>query len=884
MTFNPNGSTDDIFADKFPPTDEAKAGDSGDVSPDTDPGDIPAFLKRSWDNLVPKEAPAPETAPTVVASTVKMRAKPQKPWTEPVDTLTVLRAMGVPQSKTIKRNAAGVLEVEPRGANVKRWRGQELRVSDIHSLAAALEKVAGDRWTVPVRGKIKPGVDRNNMLRLKYDRPERGELATLDEVPHFYSLHDVDGLDCPFDPYADPAGTIAFVKDHMPAAFKDATCWYCFSSSAGLEPEGVFKVNVKLAFWHDKRLGEAELKTWMAPYPLCASAYLTVQVFYVNKPVISKGERDPLEGRCARSGVIKGASDVVITPEIPKAETVKTPWSGDPVDLPPNATLADLVELIGDHEGGLGCNEALKKVLGIFWQRFPNGNAAELEATIRRRFAEAEWDDRHGPGYRQKQLANLPGFIKRIYDLEHASLRSGLEAVTLAPADDADAVVAALFGDVIGPDGTPTEEPARDSTGGRRAMAVEKFTSRGPAQTKDGKALNTLANAAITLTHADLAPAFNELKMQVEFRAEVLPWEDSHGRVLNEHTLRILVWYLTRLYVDLNYTPSKDHVFEAVMTLALAAKFNPVLEWVDTLKWDGVPRIEKLFGEYFNCGVDDYTRGVSKCFAVGALRRQRQPGVKFDTMPIFQSEQGWEKSTGLQALFGADWFSDASLGNLKDKDAAMLLRGIWCQEFAELEGMTRTDASTLKAFCSRAVDRQRDPYNRVAEAVPRRVVFAGTCNETGYLKDSTGARRFWPLTVRSPIDVAKIVADRDQLWAEAAHMEAQGVCHVLPRELWAIAAERQAEQTSEDPWADKLRAFLAGGGVDMFDDKPQPARTRVHTSDLFTAIGISTADQTKDKAQRIRVVMEHAIGGWRHAGLVRIGESVARGYLRNEDL
>jgi predicted P-loop ATPase len=161
--------------------------------------------------------------------------------------------------------------------------------------------------------------------------------------------------------------------------------------------------------------------------------------------------------------------------------------------------------------------------------------------------------------------------------------------------------------------------------------------------------------------------------------------------------------------------------------------------------------------------------------------------------------------------------------------------------------------------------------------VPRRCVFIGTTNESGFLKDSTGARRFWPLDVEAPIDVSRITADRDQLWAEAAVLEARGVSEVLPRELWTVAAERAADQTSVDPWADALLGYL-GGGIDK-NGKPEPPHNRAHTSELFRALGIATADQTKDKSQRLRVVME-ALLGWHHQGRLRIKDRVGAGYTR----
>jgi predicted P-loop ATPase len=383
-----------------------------------------------------------------------------------------------------------------------------------------------------------------------------------------------------------------------------------------------------------------------------------------------------------------------------------------------------------------------------------------------------------------------------------------------------------------------------------------------------------------------LQPAWDELKQLVILRAPKLPWHvEKHGRVLNDEVLLIARFHLTNVYLESGYSPSKENLYDALRTAAYSAKFNPVADYLDGLQWDGKPRVVQLFPRYFNCGDDEYTRAVSVCFMVAAVRRQRQPGCKFDNMPILQSPQGWLKSTAIGALFHKEWTSDANLGSLRDKDSAMLLRGIWCQEFAELEGLNRADSTALKAFCSRAVDRQRDPYARVAEDVPRRCVFIGTTNESGFLKDSTGSRRFWPLEVGASIDVARIAADRDQLWAEAAYLEAQGTSDVLPRHLWAIAGERQAEQTSSDPWADVLQDFLERRGR---DDGPKQLSNpnerrlpadRVLTRELLDALGIATADRTKDKAQRLRVIMESTLG-WHYRKGVRVLDTVQPGYTR----
>lgn len=418
---------------------------------------------------------------------------------------------------------------------------------------------------------------------------------------------------------------------------------------------------------------------------------------------------------------------------------------------------------------------------------------------------------------------------------------------------------------------------------GSDSTEISRVESRGLKINKQNVAPDTYENALCAVVRSGLGPAWDDLKQNVIFRAEELPWQEHFGRVLNDHVLRMARLYLVNQYQGVAYSPSKDNLLEALMTCAYGAKFNPVLEYIASLSWDGTSRVEHLFSHYFNCGNYAYERAVSRCFMIGAVRRMCSPGSKFDTMPILRSPQGWEKSTAVRTLFGAKWYSDADLGNLHDKDSAMKLRGIWVQEFAEIDSLTRAETGAMKAFCSRATDRQRDPYGRVAEETPRRCVFIATVNEGGFLKDSTGGRRFWPLDVQDPIDVALIAADRDQLWAEAAVQEAQGASDVLPQDLWPVAARRQAEQTSDDPWGDTLAFFLnqraARGDGDEGDDFPALPPDRVHTSELFNTLGIAAANQTKGQAQRLRTVMESVLK-WHHRHNVRMLGRTGAGYIK----
>jgi len=393
---------------------------------------------------------------------------------------------------------------------------------------------------------------------------------------------------------------------------------------------------------------------------------------------------------------------------------------------------------------------------------------------------------------------------------------------------------------------------------------------------KNQEAKDTLRNAIAAVRLTGLEPALDEFKQRIVFLGKA-PWMEAHGSVFDDNSQRVLRHWLVHHHAAHAYEPSKDNVFEAVSTIATHRRFNPVLDYLNGLEWDGIPRIAGLFSRYFSCEDDEYSRAVLACFMVGAVRRQRRPGCKFDTVPVLRSGQGMGKSSGIRALFGDDWFSDAELGDLKGKDAAMALAGKWGVEMAELGSLKRSDNDAFKAFASRGVDSFRPPYGRTTIDVPRRCVFIGTVNEGGYISDETGARRLWPLEVAAEVRIAAIGDDRDQLWAEAAHMEAEGAPDVLPRHLWAVAAERQVAETAGDPWADDLKAFLEfRASPDYPCDRPVD---RVHTTELLLSLGVQRGARSSFVARRLRTVMEQSLG-WKYRASVRIGDEVRAGYLK----
>jgi predicted P-loop ATPase len=242
---------------------------------------------------------------------------------------------------------------------------------------------------------------------------------------------------------------------------------------------------------------------------------------------------------------------------------------------------------------------------------------------------------------------------------------------------------------------------------------------------------------------------------------------------------------------------------DALTLCCLENKFDPVQDYLDGLKWDGISRIDTWLIDY--CGAENtpLNRAFSRKVLMAGVRRVRQPGCKFDYILVLEGSQGAGKSSLLKILAGEENFSDTEIVGANAREQQELTRGVWIYEIGELVGLTKADVNHIKLFASKQVDSARAAYDHDRTDRKRRGIFIATTNENKYLRDTTGNRRFWPVKVRQ-IDLAGITADRDQLWAEAAAIEATGEPLEIPKELWSDAAAAQGERMEHDPWVDVI--------------------------------------------------------------------------------
>ena len=397
-------------------------------------------------------------------------------------------------------------------------------------------------------------------------------------------------------------------------------------------------------------------------------------------------------------------------------------------------------------------------------------------------------------------------------------------AVKLLLMDERRAKAAKDFGDI--PAGEE-KSPAKLSgvpTEGREC--VEEEDTRSPEQrewdkirvslpfNKDGS-LKTSAESVVKVLTTDPAlrgrTRYNEFAGIVE-ATNPLPWKRNSEQWSDSDDANLRVW------LDRNYgITGKEKIYDALEAVSGAQRFHPIKDYLESLTWDGVPRLGKLFTEVLGAEDTALNRRLSELIFTAACRRIYEPGVKFDYFIILTGKEGSGKSS-LFALMGGRWFSD-SVSTIEGKEGMQSVQGCWIIEMGELTATKRSEATMVKAFISRQTDRYRAAYGRRTEEHPRQCVLVGTTNEDLFLRGVTTGNRRSPVVEIIPelrkcdMPVREYVETfRDQLWAEAMMMHRRGD----PIWLDDPELERAAHETQERHNLDIQNPLF--GEIDKFLD------------------------------------------------------------------
>lgn len=431
-----------------------------------------------------------------------------------------------------------------------------------------------------------------------------------------------------------------------------------------------------------------------------------------------------------------------------------------------------------------------------------------------------------------------------------------------------------------------------------------------------GHLIKNIQNLLLILRHDPQLQgiAYNEHEHLME-TTQSMPWRhrsEGYGKSWTDSDDAHL-----RNYIEQHYgLRAPALLMDAVEQVSFERRFHPIKRYLASLPpWDGKPRVENLLHEYLGAEDTLYTREATKKTLVAAVARIYQPGVKFDYMLVLSGPQGVGKSTLFQRLGGA-WFNDSlSMQDTKDKTAAEKLQGYWILEIGELAGIRKVEVESVKSFLSRQEDVYRPAYGRRTIKSPRQCIIVGSTNaDTGFLRDTTGNRRFWPVPVagvsrdRAPWNISD--SDVAQIWAEAKYLFEQGETLYLQGEAESQAFMYQQASMEADERIGMVQDYLDTiVPLDWYnmtlqerrqyldDDfgEPRPdsshglLRDRICVSEIWCeCFGYSRSSLQRRDSDEIHAIMKQIPGWTRYTG-TRSGKAkfpiygTQRAYVRQDD-
>lgn len=335
---------------------------------------------------------------------------------------------------------------------------------------------------------------------------------------------------------------------------------------------------------------------------------------------------------------------------------------------------------------------------------------------------------------------------------------------------------------------TPPGSPARNNAGGRGRLTIETLEMELMLSGIETR-LNVITQEVETYK------ATPDLHTEGSFRA--LPDTLKIGGAVAAEDLETdLHSGLADAYKGATF----DVIARYLRRIARKHEYNPVIDYLSGLEWDGVSRLPAL---YKLMGITDSTLSMAlvrkwlyQCVAM--LYNEKTKPYGAEGLLVLNGAQGCGKTSLFRRLaLENDWFREGAIINDRDKDTQRRCLTTWIAELGEVETTLRSDIEALKAFITRDVDPYRLPYARRDVKEPRRASLCATCNSDAYLIDTTGNRRWFTVPISRIMPYEEIQAfEAEQLWAEifgaVSKMTPQdrGSCFRLSAEERAALDER----------------------------------------------------------------------------------------------
>lgn len=370
---------------------------------------------------------------------------------------------------------------------------------------------------------------------------------------------------------------------------------------------------------------------------------------------------------------------------------------------------------------------------------------------------------------------------------------------------------------------------------------------------KNGVLCNTLANALLILQNdPKLKGVFGyDLFAECPVLKRTPFWRQKDVHEENEDCTNIKSYdemtdtdesYL-RFYLENAYRFNSRNVLDdALKIIEHENSFHPVRDYLTSLEWDGVSRLERIFIDCFGVPDTIYSREVGLKFFVGAVRRVFIPASKMDYIPVLVSEEGLGKSKFVRRM-AKIWGSDTFYTFNGSKEAYEQLRGVWIMEIPELNGVQSKSTNSRKAFVTKGEDRYRSAYLKYTKTYKRQCVFMASSNDVIFLDDpSEDGRRWWGLmcnkrNITISVHEKKFLDLVDLYWAEAVHYFKQGVLPVLSEEAEAEAKKVRNVHRSENVEEGALIDYLLMPVPDNWYEKSTMERINYYEHERAIWVG-----------------------------------------------
>ncbi|UZQ49092.1 virulence-associated E family protein [Clostridium kluyveri] len=430
--------------------------------------------------------------------------------------------------------------------------------------------------------------------------------------------------------------------------------------------------------------------------------------------------------------------------------------------------------------------------------------------------------------------------------------------------------------------------------------------------TQQGAIRKTIDNVKIILENDPRLKgkfAYNEFTMR-KTTMGALPWNpESKTRAWGDNSDSDdsgIRHYLEKAY---DITRSAQVINDAVNLVFNENKFHPVRDYLRSLEWDGIKRIDTLLINYFGAEDNIYTKAATRIFLCGGVARIFHPGCQLDYVLTLAGPQGIRKGTFYRIMAKNDeWYTE--LNTIKPKEAIEETMGKWIVEMAEMTPTRKSEVDEMKAFITNKTKTVRLAYARNPTDIPRQYVLAASNNNSAFLKDPTGDRRYFPVdadmnkaTKSIKTDLAKEV---DQLWAEAMVIYEEKGNEALQltdeeKKLAEIAQDNhRIVDDEEGSIIEYLNTPLPKDWYEKdlyqrqryFNDNLEPkvnkedgfTRDRVCVKEILNELyGVSGKVDLRDSA-RINKILQGLRGWKRQKSVIRIkGYGLQRGYYRDTE-